>query len=275
MNRLLAGQPSGLSQAVEFKETTVVKKVDPALVAIEAEVTQAAHELSENCNLFYCPRVLDCNPQSGTFDLERIEGIVPLADYFDTAGAGIRIIGKVGRALACVHSRLEVPDKAVRPVPSDWQGPDKDCVALHGDFNLINICYKEDTDQIVILDWATGPALKFTGNYGPRYLDLAYFIRSLLLQQRRFRQAAGLFHRRTNAFLQAYQDELGRPINLDVLSGFLSRVNIAILRKQWRRKMMVSLAQTLFGQVIIRNLAGQWRQTPFILSQQDPQPEKC
>jgi len=253
-----SGQSNGFLKTLEFEGPVVIKKVDPELAPLEAEITQAAHNLSKSCNLFCCPRVLDCDSQSGTLKLERIEGIVPLADYLDKKVVGIRVIKKVGRALACVHNRLEVPDEVRRLVPSDWQVLNNDCVTLHGDFNLINVCYKEDDDRIVILDWATAPALEFTGTSGPGYLDLAHFIRSLLLQQKHFLQAVRLFHLRTNAFLQAYQDELGRNISLSVLGEFLSRVNIAILRKQWRRKMLISLAQTLVGQVILRKLARYW-----------------
>jgi len=266
--KLLSGKGNSPSKKIEFEELVVIKKVNPELATIEAKVTQAAHDLSESCNLFYCPKVLDYDPQSGTLKLERIEGIIPLADYLNKTGVGIKIIKKVGRTLACVHSRLEVPDDIKRFVPSDWQVSDNDCVILHGDFNLINVCYKEDTDQIVILDWATAPAFKFTGTVGPRYLDLVHFIRSLLLQQRRFTQAIKLFRRRTNAFLQAYQDELGRPIDLSVLGEFICRVNTAILRKQWRRKMLISLAQTLVGEVILRNLANQWTKKQHLLPSQ-------
>ncbi|MBN1391372.1 MAG: hypothetical protein JW947_01060 [Sedimentisphaerales bacterium] len=267
MTKLLFRQRERIVKTLRFEGANVIKKLDPALIEIEAEVTQAAHRLSCSTNLFYCPRVLNCDPHAGILTLEYVNGIIPLSEHLANTDDGIRVIHKVGKALAYVHGRLAIPENVMHPVPKDWSVQGEDFVTLHGDFNLTNVCYHKDSDQIVILDWATGPAFKFACTVGPKYLDLAYFIRSLLLQQKSFFTAIRLFRQRTDAFLQAYEKELGRPVNLELLGWFLRRVNIASLRKQWRRKMMISLSQTLLGQVILRNLTKEWIQKSHVLSQ--------
>ena len=268
MIKSLCAQTGALSKNVLFQETTIIKKVDPKHVAMEAEVTQAAHRLSQTCNLFYSPRVLDFDRQNGILKLERLEGIVPLKECLGQSDDGVRLIRKVGKALAFVHSRLDIPRDAARLVPRNWRGPKDDSVTIHGDFNMVNVCYKKDSDSVTILDWATAPALPFVGTVGPRQLDLAHFVRSLLLQQKKFFRAMWFFSRRVDVFLNAYLGELGKPIDLNLLGDFLSRLNLAILRKQWRRKMVLSLAQTLVGHIIFRNLAKQWRRKQDLRSRQ-------
>lgn len=241
--------------ALESK--TIVKNVNPKNAILEAALTKAAHLLSQGCDFFYSPRILDCDLRNGILKLERIEGIISLADYLIHSD-GKDIIRKVARTLAFVHSRLEIPEELKRSVPQDWSGPDNDFVTLHGDFNLINVCCHVTSGRIVILDWSTGPALNFVATTGPRQLDIAHFIRSLLLQQRQVYRAFRLFYARTDDFLQAYQEELGQAINLHILGDILEKLNLAILYKQWRRKMVVSMTHTIIGHIIFRRLKNKW-----------------
>ena len=244
-------------QNFAFEGKAIVKKVDPQNAILEAELTKAAHHLSQTCDFFYSPRILDCDPRNGILKLERIEGIISLADYLIHSD-GTDIIRKVARTLAFVHSRLEMPEQLKRLVPQHWSGPHNDYVTLHGDFNMINVCCHETSGKIIILDWSTGPALNFVATTGPRQLDIAHFIRSLLLQQRQVYRAFWLFRTRTENFLQAYQEELGRAINLNVLGDILKKLNLTILHKQWRRKMVVSMTYTIIGHIFFHRLKIKW-----------------
>lgn len=235
----------------------IVKKAHPKKIILEAELTKAAHQLSQTCNFFYSPRILDYDPREGHLKLERIDGIISLADYLRHSD-GIDIIRKVARTLAFVHSNLKIPQELRQMVPNNWSGPHKDNVTLHGDFNMINVCCHQNSGKIVILDWSTGPALNFVATTGPRQLDIAQFIRSLLLQQKHMYKAFWLFHTRTDNFLKAYQEQLGRAINLNILGEILERLNLAILHKQCRRKMIVSMAYTVIAHIIFHALKIKW-----------------
>lgn len=249
-----------------MSEKIFVKKVHPQVAAIEAGITQAAHELSQQCSLFYSPRVLDCDLNTGTLQLEHIYGIISLKDYLHENPGDIQVLQDVGQVLAYVHNNLNMPKNIVRNVPRNWRVSLQDTVAIHGDFNMVNVCYRKESRQIVILDWATGPALPFRSTIGPRQLDLAQFIRSLLLQQKSFISAIRLFSARKEAFLRAYAKESKEPVDLNLLGRFLSRINIAILYKQFRRRMPLSILQTLTGQILLKHSAKQWKRKMYLPS---------
>jgi len=252
------------SDAVTLKKETVLKKVDRRFVELEVRVTRAAHDLSQTSGLFCSPRVIACDSAAGIIELERIKGVVTLGQFLAKKPDNIIILRRVGRALAHIHRHLQVSPDLRLPVASKWWAPDSDVVLMHGDFNTVNVGYKEDADVIVVWDWASAPSLGKRCTVGPRYLELAHFIHSLVAQQANFLQSIRHVRRRTNAFLKGYKDGVEQDVDLCILADFLVRFSLALLPIHTRRKSLVKrLYYTsiyLAGHVVFLLLARKWRQ---------------
>jgi len=155
----------------------MIKKGPAPLIRIEAEKTRLAHQLGERTGLFRAPRVLACD--ADRLDLERIEGIGPLASAFRQAPEGDRLMARIGRGLAAIHDTLAGDISLFTPLPDPWLGDEKELVVLHGDLNLQNVQLDLQNWSPVILDWSITPRLGLNGTLGPREFDLAWFVRSM------------------------------------------------------------------------------------------------
>ncbi len=252
------------SDAVTFKKDTVLKKVDPRFMEVEVKITQAAYDLARTSGLFYVPQIIRYDRSSGVIEFERVCGYITLGQLLARTDGDLEIIRRVGRVLAHIHDHLNMPPDLRHPVGSKWLSIDGDVVPMHGDFNTVNVGYKEDTDVIVVLDWASAPSLGARCTTGPRYLELAHFIYSLLIQQANFLKSIGQLRRRTNAFLEGYQAESGQRIDLSILAEFLISFSIALFPVHTKHK---NLLKRLYytgicsvGYIIFKSLAKQWRQ---------------
>jgi len=261
LNRLFYTRyvPSG-AKAVVLQKTSVLKKVRPLHAGTEVAVTKAAHSAAMTSGLFYVPCVIRQELDTGTIELERITGLVTFREIFETGAENLDLLHRAGRALAYTHTHLKLPETLKFRVPLDWECENKDFVCLHGDFNINNVCYQQEHDRLVVLDWASAGVLSRGNTVGSRYFDLGKFLRSLLCQQCHLLDSIGNFDKRAFAFLEGYQQQLGRKLDCHLVRKYLlkmvtRRVRIQLCRKQLRRAFGNSVAY-----VILRVLSAKWQQ---------------
>jgi len=201
------------SLAVTFRDTTVVKTMDPAKAEIEVATCQAAFRLSRTNRLFRVPEIVDSDLEKGEIEFERLSGIATLGQWLADNPRDLDVIRRAGTVLAEVHTDLAIPPENCHRFSGCWGPYDSDHTPLHGDFNTINVCYKADTDEIVVLDWTTGLDFGPQMNFGPRSIDLSCFLHSLLMHQRDCFSAVSLLRKRAEAFLAAYEQRRGSALD--------------------------------------------------------------
>jgi hypothetical protein len=229
-------------------EAEICKQVNRRFLLQQAIVTQAAHELSLSTDYYYTPRVLGYSIPDQILRLERLQGLVPLRERLADDRVLYWVLSRVARAMAFIHTHLQIPANQRVPVSAGWMMGEMYPVTVHGDFNLINITWQSSSDRLVVLDWSSAPALGFVANEGPRELDIAHFLRCLLLQQIPFGKAMGRYTALRDFFLKEYQTSSPVPIHHKRLARMMCRLNRTILFNQFRQGMVRSLAHSLIGQ---------------------------
>ncbi|MBN1127123.1 MAG: hypothetical protein JXA82_19125 [Sedimentisphaerales bacterium] len=242
-----------------------VKHVDPSRIAMEFYLTNQANQLSRRTNWFYTPEVMDWDSVSGLLKLERINGLIPLSIYINNTHQDLELLWKVGRALGTIHLQMKPSSKIKSIAPKPWCGRPEDQVIVHGDFNTTNIGCRSTDKRIIILDWSNGPALPFQCCIASRYLDLAHFVRSLLLQQSCMIKAMQRYPDRMNVFLQGYCDQTGIVVDFTKLFTFLVLLNHAIMKKQWRQRKIISFIQSCLVQPLfaVSRINKKWHKKLF------------
>lgn len=251
--------PSG-AKAVVLQETSVIKKANPLHAMTEVAVTEAASNMAIASGLFYVPLVRRQELTTGTIELERITGLVSFRERFAAGTENLDLLHKVGRALAYTHMHLKLPETLKFRVPLDWECEDKDLVCLHGDFNINNVCYQQEQDRLVVLDWASAGVLSRGKTVGSRYFDLGKFLRSLLCQQRNLLDSIANFNKRASALLEGYQRELGRTLDYRLVRKYLLKMAIRRVQIQFRRKELRKVLGNSVACMILRVLSTRWKQ---------------
>jgi hypothetical protein len=157
----------------------VIKSSRPLLMAMEAAKTRQAQQIGENTGLFRAPRVLSFEPGARRLELERIDGICPLARAYKLAPDGRGLMVRIGRSVAAFHDMLRLPASLSLPLPEPWLVTAEGTVVLHGDLNAQNVQVALRDWSPVILDWSITPLFGVEGTIGPRELDIAWFVRSM------------------------------------------------------------------------------------------------
>ena len=251
------------SRNVTFQEDTVLKTVDPRFAEVEVRVTQAAYDLARKSELFNVPRILSYDLTAGVIEFERVMEYVTLGHLIARTPGNLEVIQRIGKALACIHTQLQLPSCLRIPVDAKWMTSDDDMVPIHGDFNTINVGLDENTNAVTVMDWASASGLDRKHTVGPVYLDLAHFVYSLFIHQASHINAMMSLKQRTNVFLDVYQSESGRKIDLSVLADFLLRLNEVLAPGLTERR---GVLRCLYyssicsvGDIVFDGLARQWR----------------
>ena len=183
------------------------KTGESSLLAIEAAKASRGLDIGKDSGLFRVPKVVSFDAEAGRLDFERLDGLVTLLDL--TVRKDGRLAGlleKTGRALAIIHERLTLPETMNYALPPEWMGPSEQNVFIHGDFACINVCYHEQSDELVILDWSAAPLVGRTPTFGSRNFDILMFVSSLFhgapCRQVLSWDAPGM----SRAFLAGYRD---------------------------------------------------------------------
>jgi hypothetical protein len=166
----------------------VRKRRPAALIAVEAEKTARAAAIGAATGLFRVPSVLTADPALGILETECFDDLVQLHDVLLQDENADASIAAAGRSLAAIHERLVLPASMRVSLPAPYAAPELGVdVALHGDFNTLNLFLRGGNGELVITDWETSyqahrltdPAPDEVPTVGPRYFDLAWFVGSL------------------------------------------------------------------------------------------------
>lgn len=214
----------------ELRADRVVKRRPPAMIAVEAEKTRRAAEIGARTGLFRVPAVIAADPEGGTLETERIDDLVRLHEILVRGGETSALLESVGRALAAIHEQLELPEAMRVPLPEPWSAPEAGpMVAIHGDFNTLNLFVRGGTGELVITDWETSfqahllrdPAPHELPTIGPRYFDLAWFVASLFRRTWLGIGRIGNAGDRTEVFLRGYAAAAGPAARLEGFARYL------------------------------------------------------
>jgi O-antigen/teichoic acid export membrane protein len=257
-----AGAPGDASRfrRTELLPGRVVKHRRPELIAVEAEKTARAVEIGAATGLFRAPFVLAADAAGGTLATERFDDLVPLHEILLRGPGAEPLLAQAGRALAAIHRDLALPAGMRRPLPAPWAAPEADVdVALHGDFNTLNLFVRRGTGDLVVTDWETSylaytphdPVAREMPTTGPRYFDLAWFVASL------FRRTWFGFGRIADApgcaeiFLRSYFVAAGPAARPEGFARYLATfpehvaAAEAVIGVSWRYRLRHPRAQTV------------------------------
>ena len=213
------------------------KKGAGPILAIEAAKTKLAREIGQASGLFYVPRVLDLDQETGVLDFERLDGLVTLHKLaVDKDVRSLELFEKAGRALAVVHEQLVLPDAMKYELPSEWMGSSDENVFIHGDFACVNLCLHEPSRRLVILDWSAAPLIGRTPTFGSRYFDILWFASCIFRGGPNRKMWCWNAEEMTEAFLRGYEKTAPEK-NLDRFRTYLPK----ICRLQ--RRMVLHLAR--------------------------------
>ncbi len=213
------------SDFIIINERTVSKRLETSDARLEAKKTSLAHKLSLKSGLFYVPKVFGFDRWTNTIEFERIDDYCTFGQIMAGDHDENELIYKAGNALGFIHTNFHLPDDLKRSCGSDNELNTDDCVYLHGDFNTINVGFSKDMNSIVILDWASAPVIGSSVTVGPRYLDIASFLRSLVMHQANFKSSLVHFCQRANTFLNGYEDQTRERLNRLHLGDYLLKVS--------------------------------------------------
>lgn len=228
--------------------TSVVKFDRPDRVAREGLVLEAVADIRPGSRGFEVPAVLSI--EGGRLVTERIPGLVNFRTALIEASDPRRLAHRAGAAIARVHSQLEIPVSRIRCLPAPFGGPDT--VPIHGDVSLLNIQFRADLDQVVVLDWDTPPWVNVQATHGSAFWDVSAFLVDLhyqrIREQMRIRDTAGVagsfvagyrsrrsldgaaLRRYLKMFVQLYLRE--RSFGLDTLSPVPDFMGMARLQRR-------------------------------------------
>lgn len=154
------------------------KSRDPATAFLKCEML---HRISLESGLFTSPRAIAYDEVLGTLDLERLDGLVPLANVLPQlrGDMAIALTSRIGEMLATLHGNWSLPDATM--LSGDRLFSDM-CrnnvpVLVHGDYGLGNVCcINGDAARLVILDPEPAPFLEIPARaMAAPELDLAHF----------------------------------------------------------------------------------------------------
>jgi hypothetical protein len=260
---------------ISMDRGSIVKAAKYNELKEQVHVYQQVHALSKTSNLFITPRLLGYGMEDGSMEFEHLPAFQSLVECLDTAPRQRLLIEQVARSLAFVHRYGQLDSEYIRYAPGTWRGCRNHCVLIHGDFNLINVGYDSQQNRVVILDWEVTPALNIYFNMGTRYIDISYFLRSLLLQQQSLCQAAFEFSQQATWFLDAYQDACDLQLSMGALWYYLNLLGQATQKKQWAQHKWLSLGQNISGKMMLSYFIKMYKTHSLVMSNDGKGDAQC
>lgn len=238
---------------MEFVGNIARKTGEPSLLAVESAKSRRARQIGQESGLFYVPKVVSFDAESGVLEFERLQGLITLFEL--GARRDERVFGllrKAGRALAVVHENLVLPDEMKYELPAEWMARPDENVFIHGDFAGFNLCFNKSSEQLVILDWSTAPLLGRVATYGSRFFDIVWFVIYIFYGVPRGSLLSWDARRMADAFLSGYNDHFPQTVQrlageyLPLMRSYYRKTVWYLLwRKPWRRAGRYLLYQLL------------------------------
>src|SRR4030042_232950 len=203
---------------MEIVGDIIRKNAEPGMLAIEAAKASKAYDIGKDCGLFYVPKIVNFDAQTGVLEFERLNGLVTLLDMAARKDERLlELLKKAGQALAIIHEKRVCPREMKHELPAEWTAYPDENVYIHGDFAGFNLCFDESFGRLVVLDWSSAPLLGRNITYGSRFFDIIWLVIFIFYGAPRrclFNcDAQGM----ANAFLSGYAES--RPEIIQRLSG--------------------------------------------------------
>ncbi len=197
------------------------KTGEPNLLLVEGEKALRAFEIGRDSGLFYVPKVVNLDAETGVLEFERLNDLVTLLDLAVRKDKRLpKLLINTGQALAVVHDKLVLPEEMKKELPPEWTAPAGENVFIHGDFACINVCFHERSDELVLLDWSAAPLVGRTATLGSRYFDILMFVSSLFHGAPWRRALTWNAKEMAESFLRGY----GETVLLDKLKDYASQI---------------------------------------------------
>jgi len=165
---------------MELIDNIARKTGEPNVLAVEAAKASQAFDIGRESGLFYVPKVVNFDEEAGLLEFERLSDLVTLLDLAICKDKRLPdLLKNAGKALAVIHRDLVLPEEMKHDLPPEWMDSEDDNVFIHGDFASINICFREPSNELVIVDFSAAPMVGRTPTFGSRYFDILLFISSI------------------------------------------------------------------------------------------------
>jgi tRNA A-37 threonylcarbamoyl transferase component Bud32 len=203
----------------------VQKTGEASLLAVEAAKAARAFEIGKNSGLFRVPRVVGFDAEAGLLEFERLDGLVTLLDLAIRKDPRLfDLLKKAGRSLAVIHKQLILPDEMKHELPQEWTDSEDQNVFIHGDFATVNVCFHEQSNSLVIVDWSAAPLIGRTPTFGSRYFDILWFVNCLFCGVPNKKILNWDAEAMAEAFLEGYAQEASSEI-LNRLPDYQSKIH--------------------------------------------------
>ena len=203
---------------------TVQKTGKPILLAIEAEKARRAFEIGRDSGLFSVPKVVNFDAEAGVLEFERLSNLATLLDLAVRKDERLPgLLKKAGQALAVVHENLVLPEEMQYELPPEWMAPAGENVFIHGDFACINVCFREPSDELVLVDWSAAPSVGRAPTFGSRYFDILMLVSSIFHGAPWRRALSWNGKEMAKTFLRGY-GEAAPDVKLEEFKNFTSQI---------------------------------------------------
>jgi hypothetical protein len=209
-------------RGVSVEGDTVVKIQEPRASRKERLRTEAGREVGRQTGLFRVPEIVAFDDSRGQIVFERLQ-LTGIRECLSEAGRSMDLAGRAAGVLAAIHSRMAPSDGTGKGTsPAVGIGLTRRTVPLHGDFGMRNIFCIRDSDDLVVIDWASADWMGVDADLGAPELDVAVFLISFF--HRRLFGPWPIAHRHEVArrFLRTYAAESPRGLDVDTLRSVVS-----------------------------------------------------
>ena len=235
---------------MEFISTIARKIGNPFILAIESTKSILAHEIGKNSGLFYVPRVLNFDSKAGILDFERIEGLICLQELVIAEDRRLfSLLRKIGQGVAIIHEQLTLPNEMKHEFPPEWVESSGKNVFLHADLSCRNVCYQEQTETLVILDWSGAPLIGRMLTYGSRFFDILWFIGCFFRGTHKRKNSDFSAETMANIFLKSYAHNISAE-DWSGLSNYVSKICDLQKKNIWYLEQQLSFPRIIASVMI-------------------------
>jgi len=226
-----------LSITIDRNKNQVLKKDESGKIELEVKMTKHACELSKTSGLFHVPHVLDYNCQEGWILFEYVPNIQPLYKFIVDQPLMSELSARLGKSIAFIHNNLKLSENEARVLPDDLNKPDRSDgkAFIHGDFNLVNVQYNKEHDQLVILDWSFTTLIDQTCNWGGIFWDLGWMTQSIITVPPFYFFRNSFRMEITELFLEHYRKNSNFDFDPDEFKDYMECIYDTFSSIEWNR----------------------------------------
>jgi len=223
-------ESSAVARAVSIRGDVVVKTQEPGASRRERLRTMAGRTVAQQTGLFVVPEIITFDDALGEIAFERLP-LAGLHEALSDRDRSVEIVGRVARALAAIHGRMQWSERDTRIHP-DGLGisTKRELVPLHGDFGLTNVLYLPASDRIAIIDWSNAEWIGVDADLGAPEIDVAVFLTSLFYRRVFGPWPVARRHEVARHFLATYASASPHGLEIGTLRAVVAATTPAVVR---------------------------------------------